>query len=432
MGRHDVRRWIAGFVCGGATLFAAPAIAGASVSGVELEDEVPITVPVIQPVADATTFEPEPDPATPTSGVSEPLPAQPDGDVEEPVAAPTEPAAEPEAPSKVTEEPASRPPRVVPTIESHCWMGLDRPVYVLRNQDPVRSLRYSWSAPGAGRRGWLEPRWSGDDAAWFVGTGSFPHAAPVQVEYVLGGEPGSLVAPAADPAFCTYRVRPIVRWIDTTGADVMPTAEQVAGWTLRIDGPLDALDCVWNGAGLACSNVPNPEAPLPEGSYHMLGRDTEIHVPAFDDTALTIVASPDPQGFRLAGGTGRLVLPDVGDGLGQSNVDDRAAAFFPPRLQTGGALQLVSVIFEMTEPPPQVLGTTVARPGGAATVAPVPATKPGVPAVAPPRPQAAPARSFRLPETGGAPIGLLVLGVMLVLAGSVVVVVMRLPLGRQR
>ena len=126
----------------------------------------------------------------------------------------------------------------------------------------------------------------------------------MRAEYEIGGASGSVVAPEVEPAYCTYAVRPIVRWLDADLNDVMPTAEQVAGWSLTLEGALGSLDCTWNGAGLTCRYTAKADGPLPEGSYYSLGRDTELRVPAFGDTSFTVRASADPAGFRLADGLG--------------------------------------------------------------------------------------------------------------------------------
>ena len=127
-------------------------------------------------------------------------------------------------------------PGPAPTLEPRCWMGHHQPVYVLRNLDRDHALRYVLSAPGAGKRGQLTPRGDGRDSVWFVGTGSFPNPARVRAEFEIGGASGSVVAPEVQPAYCTYAVRPIVRWLDADLNDVMPTAAQVAGWSLTARG----------------------------------------------------------------------------------------------------------------------------------------------------------------------------------------------------
>ena len=294
-------------------------------------------------------------------------------------------------------------------------MGHHQPVYVLRNLDREHALRYVLSAPGAGKRGQLTPRGEGRDSVWFVGTGSFPNPATVRAEYEIGGASGSVVAPEVEPAYCTYAVRPIVRWLDADFNDVMPTAEQVAGWSLTLEGALGSLDCSWNGAGLTCHYAAKEDGPLPEGTYYSLGRETELRVPAFGDTSFTVRASADPEGFRLAGGLGDTVLPDVGDGLDQSSVDDRAGWFFPARLQGGTATQLLTVTFESVElGPTEVRGTSTARPDPAAAVVPAAA----VPVSGAPRGEASgTAPAFTLPATGGAPMGLVGLGLALLLLG---------------
>src|SRR6185436_2072136 len=107
--------------------------------------------------------------------------------------------------------------------------------------------------------------------------------------------------------------------------DVMPTAEQVAGWSLTLDGALGSLDCTWNGAGLTCQHTAKLDGPLAEGS-------------------------------------GTTMLPDVGDGLDQSSVDERAGWFFPARLQDGSAIQPLTITFESIVGPTEVRGTSTARP----------------------------------------------------------------------
>ena len=292
-------------------------------------------------------------------------------------------------------------------------MGHHQPVYVLRNLDRDHALRYVLSAPGAGKRGQLTPRGDGRDSVWFVGTGSFPNPATVRADFELGGASGSVVAPEVLPAYCTYAVRPIVRWLDADFNDVMPTAEQVAGWSLTVEGALGSLDCTWNGAGLTCQYAANADGPLPEGSYYSLGHETELRVPAFGDTSFTVRASADPVGFRLAGGLGATVLPDVGDGLDQSSVDDRAGWFFPARLQGGTATQVLTITFESIVGPTEVRGTSTARPDP--TVAVVPAAVPVAAAPAGGASRTAPA--FTLPATGGAPMGLVGLGLALLVLG---------------
>jgi hypothetical protein len=222
------------------------------------------------------------------------------------------------------------------------------------------------------------------------------------------------VAPEVEAAYCTYAVRPIVRWLDADLNDVMPTAAQVAGWSLTLEGALGSLDCTWNGAGLTCRYTANAGGPLPEGSYYSLGRDTELRVPAFGDTSFTVRASADPAGFRLADGVGGDVLPDVGDGLDQSNVDDRASWFFPARLQGGTATHPLTITFESVDlGSTEVRGTSAAPPEPVAAVgvavSPVPeAPRPGATAAAP---------AFTLPETGGAPMRLVGVGLALLVLG---------------
>jgi hypothetical protein len=194
---------------------------------------------------------------------------------------------------------------------------------------------------------------------------------------------------------------------------VMPTAEQVAGWSLTVEGALGSLDCTWNGAGLTCRNAAKAGGPLPEGSYYSLGRETELRVPAFGDTSFTVRASADPAGFRLAGGLGDSVLPDVGEGLDQSSVDDRAGWFFPARLQGGTATQVLTVTYESIVGPTEVRGASTARPDPMAAAVPL-----AVPVSEAPSPVlSSRAPAFTLPATGGAPLGLVGVGLALLVLG---------------
>jgi hypothetical protein len=300
-------------------------------------------------------------------------------------------------------------------------MGPEQPLYVLRNQDRERPLRFTMSAPGAGKRGVLAPKGGGADAAWFVGTGSYPHAGLVVADYVeVGGGRGVVVAPDVTPQFCTYTVRPVVRWLDNGGNDVMPRADQVKGWTLQLDGPLGALDCSWNGAGLSCHGTAKASGPLRPGTFSVLDPDTELHVPAFGRTTYSVRASPDPQGFRLVGGLGDMILPDLADGLDQDSVDLRAPDFFPARLQQGTASQVASVTFESTPSKvTDVRGTAVGR--GEVE----PGAKPAALPPAAPRPPALTAGepTFMLPATGAEPLTLLLLGSALIGLGAVAAMV---------
>ena len=108
------------------------------------------------------------------------------------------------------------------------------------------------------------------------------------------------------------------------------------------------------------------------------------------------------------------VLPDVGDGLDQSSVDDRAGWFFPARLQGGTATQVLTITFESIARADRGAGhlDRSARPGG------WPSSRRPSRCQRPPlagRAVAAPA--FTLPATGGAPMGLVGLGLALLVLG---------------
>ena len=228
-------------------------------------------------------------------------------------------------------------------------MGHHQPVYVLRNLDREHGLRYVLSSPGAGKRGQLTARGEGRDSVWFVGTGSFPNPATVRAEYEIGGASGSVVAPEVDAAYCTYAVRPIVRWLDADFDDVMPTAEQVAGWSLTLEGALGSLDCTWNGAGLTCGYAAKEDGPLPEGTYYSLGRETELRVPASATPPSPSVRRPTP---RPSGSPAASVTPCSPTSVtGSTSRASTMGGLVLPRPPPGRhRLRAVTVTFESVDP----------------------------------------------------------------------------------
>ena len=282
MGRHRARRTIAGALCAAVALLAVPATAAAA----DAPDDPAATTTTTSTTAVEPVEAPErrhrrpgrrtkrsptkrrrspTPPAGPRSPSTRPNRAPATDRAGRPSRRPTEPTAT--TGRRPTPSPRSRAelPGPAPTIEARCWMGHHQPVYVLRNLDRDHALRYVLSAPGAGKRGQLTPRGDGRDSVWFVGTGSFPNPATVRADFEIGGASGSVVAPEVLPAYCTYAVRPIVRWLDADFNDVMPTAEQVAGWSLTVEGALGSLDCTWNGAGLTCRYAANAGWTSPRG-----------------------------------------------------------------------------------------------------------------------------------------------------------------------
>jgi LPXTG-motif cell wall-anchored protein len=273
-----------------------------------------------------------------------------------------------EAATPVAESETEPAEVVPPTVALPCWLGGERPIFVLRNADPVRSMRYAMRAAGQSRQGGLGPAGSATDRAWFVGAGTFPTATPVEVRYELGGRAGQVSSTGAGSRFCTYDVAPVVEWVDEEGAAIEPSAADLAGWQLTLESALETLTCGWTPpGGLRCASAARTDAPFPLRATSGSGAGGSLQVPAFGDTSYTVRSEGLPSGYEVAGGDGATVLDDVAAGLDQVTVDAQAA-FFQAQLSGGGAARTAALtvrrIPEAIVPPDAV---TVANDGATTT-----------------------------------------------------------------
>jgi LPXTG-motif cell wall-anchored protein len=334
-----------------------PALAGAQADAGRPPAE-PGPAVVVEPTS-AVVVEPaagEVEPTDVVGGASTRLIAEP---------APSAPAAAEaaEAAAPVTESETEPAEVVPPTVALPCWLGGERPIFVLRNADPVRSMRYAMRAAGQSRQGGLGPAGSATDRAWFVGAGTFPTAMPVEVRYELGGRAGQVSSTGAGSRFCTYDVAPVVEWVDEEGAAIEPSAADLAGWQLTLESALETLTCGWTAGGLRCASAARTDAPFPLGATSGSGAGGSLQVPAFGDTSYTVRSEGLPSGYEVAGGDGATVLDDVAAGLDQVTVDAQAA-FFQAQLSGSGAARTAALtvrhIPEAIVPPDAV---TVANDG---------------------------------------------------------------------
>ncbi len=277
----------------------------------------------------------------------------------------------------------------VPTLTGLCWMGTARPTFRVHNTDSATPLQYTLTSGGASRSGDL----STGESAYFVATGRFPTASPATLQWSAGSASGQLASAATSRTYCTYDLRPQVRFVDATGAAV-EAPQRAPGLVVSLNGPLERLVCTWSDGHLDCTQQTLAAAPLPPGSYRPVR--SELQIPAF-----TVQGSPPwyevsaraPSGYEVISGTGLTALADVGTGLGESNADARLSGFFPPG---GSQSRILTVTMQLlatqapaaTEAPP----TTTAKPRSPAAPA-SPTTTPASPTTTPARPTTTPART---------------------------------------
>jgi hypothetical protein len=223
------------------------------------------------------------------------------------------------------------------------------------------------------------------DTAYFIGEGRFPNAAPVELDWSKAGTSGKVTSvAAADPQYCTYNVRLQPRWLGADGQE-QPAPATTKGMVITLESALERIACNWVSGAIDCTQRALPSSPLPPKTYRVARR--ELQVPAFSvngrTPAYTVTITP-PVGYRVAGGSGSFVLPDLGAGLGQANADDRLASF----LDGTGHLRYAPITFQVDAPAPT---TTAPPPTTAPTSAPTStptSVRPGVPqqptSVAPP------------------------------------------------
>jgi hypothetical protein len=292
----------------------------------------------------------------------------------------------------VAAEPVAAQASLEPTLAGRCWIGSNRPVFQIVNTDPARSLQYSAQSGSSSRGGSLE-RSGRRSTAYFVASGRYPNAAPVELEWSKKELTGTAATDVTDPVFCTYNLRPQLRWRGPDGRDVAAPAT-TKGMVITIAGALERITCTGAAkGGLDCIQQALPTSPLAPGTYRGARRELQVPVFRVDGGApsYSVTVTP-PAGYRVAGGSGSFVLPDLGAGLGQGNADGRLRSFLGGR----GHLRSVPVTFQVDAPtsttttaPATTVAptTTVASPSPPATVrAGNPQQRPGV---APPTPVAA-------------------------------------------
>ena len=241
-------------------------------------------------------------------------------------------------------------------LDDLCWMGPNRPIVRARNlgDQPVPYTLRSGPAMRSGTLARSTPRDAtqadatlGDTAradddlgdagssAYFVASGRFPDADPVQLRWTADEGSGTEGNGGSEPHHCSYAVRPVLQWYDTDGA-AMP-APTAAPAVVTLTGSLGRLVCDVVDGVLGCAATPSSDPPLPAGS--IATRAGELAVPAFavggQAPTFSVSAAPPP-GFR-PDGTGTFTLPDLGSGLGQSNADDRLRPFFADEVERGVA-----------------------------------------------------------------------------------------------
>ena len=291
--------------------------------------------------------------------------------------------------------PASAQVRSALQLDDLCWMGPNRPIVRARNlgDQPVPYTLRSGPAMRSGTLAEATPvdadatlgdsaradhdraadDWAGaGSSAYFVASGRFPDVEPVQVRSTAGEGSGTERNDISEPHHCSYAVRPVLQWYDADGA-VMP-APSAAPAVVTLSSSLGRLVCDVAGGELGCTAAPSSDPPLPDGSF--VTRPGELAVPAFavegQAPTFTVTAAPPP-GFR-PDGTGTFTLPDLGSGLGQTNVDDRLRPFFADEVSaTSGVRDVVVALrrHEGEEPP-----AAAAAPPGAASPSVTPSTAP--------------------------------------------------------